>query len=72
MITFVFKFTGMETLIIKINTRSSKVKQLVGLIHELEKEGSVEIQKTDTYSEVKTAIKEMKAGKVKPISELFK
>lgn len=62
----------METLTIKINTRSNKGKQLLGLITEMAKEGSVEIQKTETYREVKTALKEMKAGKVKPISELFK
>ena len=62
----------METLTIKINTRSNKGKHLSGLIHEMAKEGSVEIQKAETYREVKTAIKEMKAGKVKPISELFK
>ena len=62
----------METITIKINTRRTKGKQLIGLIHELEKDGSVEIQKTETYSEVKTAIREMKAGKVKPINELFK
>jgi hypothetical protein len=62
----------METITIKINTRRSKGKQLVGLIHELEKDGSVEIQKTETYSEVKKAIREMKAGKVKSINELFK
>ena len=62
----------METITIKINTRRNKGKQLIGLIHELEKDGSVEIQKTETYSEVKTAFREMKAGKVKPINELFK
>jgi hypothetical protein len=62
----------METITIKINTRRSKGKQLIGLIHELEKDGSVEIQKTETYSEVKAAIREMKAGKVKPVNELFK
>jgi len=62
----------METLTIKINTRSNKGKQLFGLINELAKEGAVEIQKTETYTEVKTALKEMKAGKTKPVSDLFK
>ena len=62
----------METLTIKINTRTNKGKQLFGLINELAKEGAVETQKTETYKEVKIALKEMKAGKVKPISELFK
>ncbi len=62
----------METLTIKINTRSNKGKHLIELINEMEKEGSVEIQKAETYREVKTAIKEMKTGRVKPITELFK
>jgi len=57
----------METLTIKINTRINKGKQLFGLIKELAKEGAVEIQKTET---VKTALKEMKAVKTKPINKL--
>jgi len=62
----------METLTIKINTRTDKGKQLFGLINELAKEGAVKIQNVKTYNEVKSAIKEMRAGKVKPIEELFK
>ena len=69
---FVKNKIEMETLTIKINTRSNKGKHLIELINEMEKEGSVEIQKAETYREVKTAIKELKTGKVKPISELFK
>jgi len=62
----------METLTIKINTRTIKGKHLIELLNEMEREGSVNIQKAETYKEVKTAVKEMKMGKVKPISELFK
>ena len=62
----------METLTIKINTRSNKGKRLVGLINEMAKEGSVEIQKNETHCEIKSALKEMKVGKIKPINELFK
>lgn len=62
----------METLTIKIDTRSDKGKQLVGLINDMAKEGSVKIQKNETHQEIKTALKEMKAGKIKPINELFK
>lgn len=62
----------METLTIKINTRTDKGKQLFGLINELAKEGAVKIKRVETYKEVKTAIKEMKAGKIKPIEDLFK
>ena len=54
----------METLTIKFNTRSSKGKQLAGLIKEMEKDGSVEIQKNETFREVK------KTGKARPIGEL--
>ena len=61
----------METFTIKINTRSNKGKQLVGLINEMAKEGSVEIQKNETHREIKSALKEMKVGKIKPINELF-
>lgn len=62
----------METLTIKFNTRSNKGKQLVGLINEMAKEGSIEIQKNETHREIKIALKEMKVGKIKPITELFK
>jgi hypothetical protein len=62
----------METLTIKIDTRSNKGKHLFGLITEMAKEGSfVEIQKNETQKELKASIREMKAGKRKPISELF-
>lgn len=58
----------METLTIKINTRSTKGKQLVGLIKEMEKEGSVEIQRNETLrepnAETKRAILDVKNGKV--------
>ena len=62
----------METITLKINTRTNKGKQLINLINELEKEGSVKIEKSTTYKEVQTAVREMKDGKVKPINELFK
>lgn len=62
----------METLTIKIDTRSVKGKQLVGLINDMAKEGSVKIKKNETHQEIKTALKEVKAGKIKPINELFK
>jgi hypothetical protein len=62
----------METITLKINTRRSKGRNLVRLINELEKEGSVEIQKSKVYKDIETALKEVKEGKVKPISELFK
>ena len=68
---FVLKSWNMETLTIKINTRTNKGKQLFGLISEMAKEGSVEIQKNETHREIKTALKEMKSGKIKPINELF-
>lgn len=62
----------METITIKINTRKSKGRNLVRLIAELEKEGSVEIKKSKVYNDIQTALLEVKEGKVKPISELFK
>ncbi|MFA9392076.1 MAG: hypothetical protein ACERKD_19860 [Prolixibacteraceae bacterium] len=63
----------MERFIIKIDTRNNKGKYLLGLITEMAKEGSfIEIEKTDTYDEVKTSLKEMKQGKRKPVNELFK
>jgi len=63
----------METLTIKIDTRNSMGKYLFGLITEMAKEGTfVEIEKDDIYDDIKTSIKEVKAGKRKPINELFK
>ena len=60
----------METITLKINTRKSKGRNLVRLINELEKDGSVEIQKSKVYKDIETAIREVKEGKVKLISEL--
>lgn len=62
----------METLTIKINTRTNKGKQLIGLITEMEKEGSAKIEKSTLYKDIQQGVRDMKAGKVKPISELFK
>lgn len=63
----------MEKITIEIDTRSNKGKHLLGLIKEMAKEGSfVKIQGADTIEEVKEALKEVKAGKRKPISQLFK
>jgi hypothetical protein len=63
----------METITIKIDTRNDKGKYLLGLITEMAKEGSfIEIEKMDTYNEVKTSLKEMKQGKRKLVNELFK
>jgi hypothetical protein len=62
----------MATVTIKINTRLNKGKQLVSLINELAKEGAVEFEKSTTYRDVQKGIRDMKAGKVKPIKELFK
>jgi hypothetical protein len=63
----------METLTIKIDTNSNKGKYLFGLITEMAKEGTfIEIEKDDIYEDIKTSIKEVKAGKRKPINELFK
>jgi len=63
----------METLTIKIDTSSNKGKYLFGLITEMAKEGSfIEIEKDDICEDIKTSIKEIKAGKRKPINELFK
>ena len=61
----------MEPITIKVNTQSSKGKQLLGLIHDMAKDGDLKIQKPNTYNEVKRGIHEMKEGKVKPINELF-
>lgn len=61
----------MKTITIKIKS-TPKGKQLVGLIKELAKEGEVEIKKSKTYKEVEKAIKEVRAGKVKPFNDLFK
>ena len=63
----------METLTIKIDTRNSKGKYLFGLITEMAKDGTfVEIERNDIYDDIKTSIKEVKAGKRIPINELFK
>jgi hypothetical protein len=43
----------METVTIKINTRKRKGRDLVKLIVELAKDGSVEIQKNQVYKDVK-------------------
>lgn len=61
----------METLTIKINTRKRKGRDLVKLIDELAKDGSVEIQKNQVYKDVEEALLQLKEGKAKPISELF-
>jgi len=63
----------METLTIRIDTRNNKGKYLLGLITEMAKEGTfVEIEKDDIYEDIKNALKEIKEGKRKPVSELFK
>ena len=61
----------METLTIKINTRKRKGRDLVKLIDELAKDGSVEIQKNQVYKDVEEALLQLKEGKVRPINELF-
>lgn len=61
----------METLTIKINTRKRKGRELVKLIDELARDGSVEIQKNQVYKDVEEALHQVKEGKVSPISELF-
>ncbi len=61
----------METLTIKINTRKRKGRDLVKLIVELAKDGSVEIQKNQVYKDVEESLRQVKEGKVKPINELF-
>jgi hypothetical protein len=63
----------METLTIKIDTRNNKGKYLFGLITEMAKDGTfVEIEKNDVYNDISASLKEMKAGKRKPINELLK
>ncbi len=62
----------METITIKVNTKSGKAKQLLSLIKDMVNDGDVQIEKSTTYDEVKRGIREIKQGKVKPISELFK
>jgi hypothetical protein len=63
----------METLTIKIDTKNNKGKYLLGLINEMAKDGSyIEIEKKDTSLEIQTSLREMKAGKRKPINDLFK
>ena len=61
----------METITIKVNTKSDKAKQLLSLIKDMVNDGDVQIEKSTTYDEVKRGIREIKQGKVKPISELF-
>jgi hypothetical protein len=62
----------METITLKIDTTNNKGKYLLGLITEMAKEGSfIEIEKSETYNEVRTSLREMKQGKRKPISELL-
>ncbi len=61
----------METITIKVNTKSSKAKILLSLINDMAKDGDLQIQKLNTYDEVKRGIREIKQGKVKPINELF-
>lgn len=62
----------METITIKVNTKSGKAKQLLSLIKDMVNDGDVQIEKSTTYDEVKRGIREIKQGKVKPISEFFK
>lgn len=62
----------METIIIKVNTKSSKAKQLFSLIRDMVNDGDVKVEKSSIFNEVKKGIKEIKDGKVKPIEELFK
>jgi hypothetical protein len=50
----------------------NKGKQLVNLINELAKEGAVEFEKSSAFKDVQKGIRDMKAGKVKPIKDLFK
>ena len=61
----------METITIKVNTRSVKAQQLLSLIKEMASDGDVQIQKSITYQEVKRGICEIKQGKVKPIGDLL-
>jgi hypothetical protein len=62
----------METLTIKIDTSNNKGKYLFGLITEMAKDGTyIEIEKDDIYDDIQTSIKELKAGKRKPFSELL-
>ena len=61
----------METMTITIKS-TPKGKQLVGYINELAKAGDVEIKKSSVYKDVQQGIRDLKAGRVKPISELFK
>jgi hypothetical protein len=70
--SFGSKLNEMETITIKIDTANNKGKYLLGLITEMAKDGSyIEIEKSETYNEVRTSLREMKQGKRKPISELF-
>ncbi len=57
----------METLTIKINTRISKGKQLVNLINEMEKEGSVKIEKSTYNPEFVSAVLRSRSSKGKAI-----
>lgn len=63
----------METLTIKVNTRTSRGKQLVNLINEMEKEGSVKIDKTRPALD--KVLHEIETGKIhqaKSVDDMFK
>ena len=57
----------METLTIKVNTRTNRGKQLVNLINEMEKEGSVKIEKSTYNPEFVAAVLKSRASKGKAI-----
>lgn len=62
----------METITIKIDTAKDKEKYLLGLITDMAKDGSfINIEKSETYKEVRTSLREMKQGKRKPIREMI-
>ena len=61
----------MEKLILEIDTKSSKGKYLLGLIKEMAKDGSfLKIKKDGLDQELGTSLRELKAGKRKPINQL--
>jgi len=66
------KCNYMEIITIKVKKQSLKATQLLNLIHEMAKDGDLQIQKLTTFNEVRKGIRELKQGKVKPIEELFK